>query len=410
MSARVLLLMPTTSYKAEDFLEAAGRLGVEVVVGGEQRSTLEGQVPQSVLTVAFDRPERGLATIVEAHRRAPFAAVIGTDDESTLLAALAGEALGLPHNPPAAARAARDKLESRQRFQAAGLRGPRVRRVGLDEPPEEIAAGLAYPCVLKPLHLAASRGVVRADDPPSFVAAFRRVAAIVHEAESAGQRALLVEDYIPGHEVALEGLLRGGGLEVLAIFDKPDPLEGPFFEETIYVTPSRLPPGVQAALSGEAAAACRALGLREGAVHAELRIHEGQPWMLEVAPRTIGGLCSRTLRFGAGVSLEELILHHALGRKGSLPAREASAAGVMMIPIPRAGVFAGVEGLDEARSVPGIEDLQISVHRGSEILPPPEGHRYLGFIFARGTRPQAVEAALRAAHARLRVRIDAAGG
>lgn len=403
MAPRVLLLMPTTSYKAQDFLDAAGRLGIEVVVGGDARSSLADGAPGTTLALDFERTERGVAAIVEAHRRSPFAAVVGTDDESTVLAAQAGEALGLAHNPPQAARAARDKLESRRRFREAGMRCPGFRELALDADAESVAASLDYPCVLKPRRMAAGRGVLRADDAPSFVAAFRRVAAIVGEAEAPQ---MLVEDYIPGAEVALEGLLDAGRLEVLALFDKPDPLEGPVFEETIYVTPSRLPSDVQSRIAAEAAAACRALGLRHGPVHAELRIRDGVPWILEVAPRTIGGLCSRTLRFGAGESLEQLILRHALGAAGDAPRREGRAAGVMMIPIPRAGVYRGVEGLNEARAVEGVEDVQISAHRGSEIVPLPEGHRYLGFLFARGEEAGEVEAALRRAHGLLRFRID----
>lgn len=406
MTPRVLLLMPTTTYKAEDFLEAATRLGVEVVVGSDHRASLEDRSPGTTMMLDFERPERGLAGVVDVHRSRPFDAVVGTDDEATELAALVGEALGLKHNPPDAVRAARDKFAARNRFRAAGMRCPDFRSLSLDEGVGEIAHDIGYPCVVKPLRLAASRGVLRADDPASLEAAFARVAAIVREAQTPGSSGmLLVEDYIPGVEVALEGLLDGGRLEVLALFDKPDPLEGPVFEETIYVTPSRLPQGVRDDIAQEVSTACRALGLREGPVHAELRIRDGRPWMLEVAPRTIGGLCARTLRFGTGISLEELIVSHALGHDRTTAPRENRAAGVMMIPIPEAGVFAGIDGVGEARAVVGIEDVQISLHRGSEVRPLPEGHQYLGFLFARADDPAGVEAALREAHARLRIRI-----
>jgi biotin carboxylase len=317
MSQRVLLLLPTTSYKARDFLAAAEQLNVDVTVGTERRQALDSVAPGRSLVLDFTRPEASLARIVEAARGAPFRAVLGVDDETTVLAAAAGAALGLPHNPVAAARASRDKYESRKSISAAGLRAPAFRRVGLDEIPEEAARGVAFPCVLKPLGLSASRGVLRADNREEFADAFRTIAAILQRPEiklKGGDTAhLLVEDYIPGVEVAVEGLLDRGRLHVLALFDKPDPLEGPTFEETIYVTPSRLPEPIRAGIAKEVTAGCAALGLREGPVHAELRLHERQPWLLEIAARTIGGLCSRVLRFGTGITLEELILRHALG-------------------------------------------------------------------------------------------------
>jgi biotin carboxylase len=267
-----------------------------------------------------------------------------------------------------------------------------------------------YPCVLKPTFLAASRGVIRADDPAQFLEAWRRIARILKDpavAARGGDAAaqILVEDFVPGEEVALEGLLTRGELRVLALFDKPDLLNGPFFEETIYVTPSRHAAAVQEACAGAAKAAALALGLREGPIHAEIRVDGSRACVIEIAARSIGGLCSRTLRFGTGMSLEELILRHALGREIPGAERDAAAAGVMMIPIPGAGILQEVRGLDAARGVPGIEEVTISAHVGSRIVPLPEGDRYLGFIFSRAATPQRAEAALREGHARLEFRI-----
>jgi biotin carboxylase len=220
---------------------------------------------------------------------------------------------------------------------------------------------MGYPCVLKPLALSASRGVIRADDPAQFVAAVRRIAAILRQMDPApdgdAARVLLVEEFVPGREVALEGLLRGGTLETLALFDKPDPLDGPFFEETLYVTPSRLPDPLQARIRHTAQDACKALGLVEGPVHAELRVNDRGPWIIEVAARSIGGLCSRTLRFGTGMTLEEVILRHALGWPIASLARAGGASGVMMLPIPRAGRLRAVRGRETAERVPGIEEV-----------------------------------------------------
>jgi biotin carboxylase len=242
--------------------------------------------------------------------------------------------------------------------------------------------------------------VIRADTPAQRDAAIARARGIADGGD------LLIEDFVPGAEVALEGLLQAGTLRTLAVFDKPDPLDGPYFEETIYVTPSRLPAGTRDAIVAQAAAAARACGLREGPIHVELRLPAGRdPVVLELAARTIGGLCARTLRFGAGIALEELVLRHALGLSLEDLKRTDAASGVMMLPIPHAGVLRQVAGQGAARAVPGIVGLEISIASGRPVRPLPEGDRYLGFLFARGETPADVEDALRTAHAELDVRI-----
>ncbi len=299
----------------------------------------------------------------------------------------------------------------RELLARGGAPSPAFRVFSLDEAPERRSREVGYPCVLKPTFLAASRGVIRADTPEQFQAAWRRIAAILEAPElvrrgGAAARELLVEDFVPGVEVALEGLLTGGRLRTLALFDKPEPLEGPFFEETIYVTPSRLPETAQASLREAAARGAEALGLKDGPIHAELRWNTEGAWILEIAARSIGGLCARTLSFGAGMSLEELVLRHALGRPLPEASSDERAAGVMMIPIPAAGVLEEVGGLEAARAVPGVVDVTISAHPGQRLVPLPEGSRYLGFLFSRAADPATAEAALRRAHAKLEFRIE----
>jgi biotin carboxylase len=302
--------------------------------------------------------------------------------------------------------ATRDKAALRRALARAEVDQPRFAVVEEGGDVGAAAAEVGLPCVVKPVALSGSRGVIRADTAAEAEAVAGRVRAILTDAGEDCGGPLLVERYVPGAEVAVEGLLRGGQLEVLALFDKPDPLEGPYFEETIYVTPSRLPPAVQSAVVDAAGRAATALGLVEGPVHAELRVgDDGRPWVLEVAARSIGGLCSRALRFGAGVSLEEVILRHALGLPLDELRREGVASGVMMIPIPRTGVLEGVDGQDEARAVSGVEGLEITVARGRTVQALPEGDRYLGFLFARGESPEEVEGTLRTAHGKLEVHI-----
>lgn len=411
MSApRVLLLMPATTYRAGDFIHAALRLGVEVVVGSDQRQTLEEAAPGGTLTLDFRNPEAACRRIVEFARQRPLHAVIGVEDETTLPAARASEALGLPHNPFEAVKATRDKHLARQRLKGSGIRVPEFWRFSTSEDPAAASHRVIYPCVLKPTFLSASRGVIRSNDEKEFVAAFERLQHLLDEPAVRGKGGdaagwILVESYIPGTEVALEGLLTRGELKTLALFDKPDPLEGPFFEETLYVTPSRLPAEVQSQIERCAASTAARLGLREGPVHAELRVNDEGVWPLEVAARSIGGLCSRALRFGAGISLEELILRHALRMDLEAMERERKAAGVMMIPILRAGILRSFTA-ELARKVPGVEELVQSIPLGQELLPLPEGSRYLGFIFARAATPAAVETALREAHRRLEMVIE----
>jgi len=407
---RLLLLLPTTTYRTEAFLEAASRLGVEITVGCDHTQVLAARQPSHNITLDFLHPREAARVAALFARKYPIDAVVGVDDDTAVAAAAISEALGLPHNSVESTLAAKNKHLMREILRRQGVPVPRFAVFSLEEDPADLADRIAYPCVLKPLILAASRGVIRADNRCEFLSAFRRIAAILRQPEVAARgepaRRILVEDFIPGREVALEGLLTNGRLQVLALFDKPDPLDGPFFEETIYVTPSRHPAAVREKIISCAAGTAVALGLREGPVHAELRFNSHGVWMIEMAARSIGGLCSRILRFGAGLSLEELILRHALGMEIESMERERQPAGVMMLPIPTAGILRQVSGKEEAGAVPGIVEVAITAHAGQELVPLPEGARYLGFVFARAETPERVEAALREAQRRLQLTIE----
>jgi biotin carboxylase len=401
--ARVLLLLPSATYRAPDFLAAAVALGVDVVVGSDRRQAMADTLGDRALVVPFGHPEAAAAAIAALHRRTPLDAVVAVDDQGILVAAMASRVLGLAHNPPEAVARTRDKAAMRSALAAAGVRQPDYRVAdGVHADVGALAQAVGLPCVVKPVGLSASRGVIRADTAAEAVVAADRVRIITQDAGEDPARPLLVEHFVAGAEVAVEGLLRGGRLEVLAVFDKPDPLDGPYFEETLYVTPSRLPRATLAALEDLVAAAVAAIGLVEGPVHAEARIDaEARPWLLEVAARSIGGLCGRTLRFGAGVTLEEVILRHALGLPVDGLRRDRTAAGVMMLPVPADGTLEHVGGRPEALAVTGIEALEISVPLGRRVRPLPEGDRYLGFLFARAATPDQVEAALRRAYSAL---------
>lgn len=407
---RLLLFAATTGYQIRVFAEAARRLQVDFTLATDRCHVLEDPWGDQAIPVRFG----DIPASLDALRGRGFDAIAAVGDRPAVLAAEAARALGVPFHPPAAVRACHDKYLARQLFQAAGLPAPQFFRVRVSEPPAAPAARAPYPCVLKPLGLSASRGVIRANHPAEFVAAFARIQALLEKsadirmASEEQNQYLQVEAYIAGREFAVEGIVTRGAPRILAVFDKPDPLEGPFFEETIYVTPSREADAVQRAIRDAVERAARALGLYHGPFHAELRYNDGGPWMLEVAARPIGGLCAKALRFGAGMPLEELILRHAIGEDVSALDLAGGSSGVMMIPIPRGGIYEDVTGVDAARAVAGIEDVIITAKPGQELIPLPDGATYLGFIFARGDGPAAVEAALRQAHAKLDFRIATA--
>src|SRR2546427_338732 len=406
-SPRLLLLLPTVTYRTGAFVEAARRLGTDLTVASERPSTFERANPTGLVTLDFADPTHAAAQAREFARAHPVHGVVAVDDDTAVVAAAIAEALGLRGNPVAAAAAARDKHQQRQLLAGRGLAVPRFELLATQADPEKVASGVSYPCVLKPLRLSASRGVIRADTPAEFVAAFERIKRILEQTGCA--RSLLVEEFVPGREVAVEGLVTQGALQVLALFDKPDPLDGPFFEETIYVTPSRLARTAQQEIAACAQAAVGALGLREGPIHAEVRHNDRGAWLIELAARPIGGRCSGALRFESGetgngrrdTSLEELIIRHALGMELPTLEREHQASGVMMIPVPGAGVLREARGVNAAQAVPLVDEGGVTMHHGQMLVPWPERSRYPGFIFARGETSEAVEAALRAAHARL---------
>ena len=421
-SKRVLILATTTGYQTRMFGDAAEQLGVKLVFATDRCDQLDDPWWDSAIPIRFHQEEQSVQAIVRGVAHAPVAGLLAVGDRATTIAALAAARLGLPGHPPDAAAAARDKRLTRERLLLAGLPVPWFTTIPIEADPSAHAARIAFPAVIKPLVLSGSRGVMRVDTADAFLAAFERLRRLLHatdvrEMQDPGAGRVQVESFIEGREYALEGLLHHGHLQTLAIFDKPDPLDGPFFEETMYVTPSRAAESTQHEIRLAVAAAARALGLHHGPVHAECRVNPRGVFVLEVAARPIGGLCARALAFdgpprpgsgqaGERIGLEALLLRHALGESPDAWVREASASGVMMIPIPRAGVYRRTDGVDDARAVAGIVDIQITAKPDQQLVPLPEGASYLGFIFAKEERAGEVEAALRAAHARLRFVIE----
>jgi hypothetical protein len=409
---RLLLFTSKLGYQTRSFDEAARKLDVALTFVTDRCHQLDDPWGDRAIPVHFESPEAAANAVLEKVRGdGSISGVLVLGDRPSVAAAYVARGLGLLFNHPASVEACRSKLRMREVFRDAGLPVPWFRTMSLHPLPEPALSGVRYPCVLKPLSLSASQGVIRANNREEFLNAARRIQALLQSPEILAAREgnsdhIIVEGYIPGEEVSVEGLLSDGELRILAIFDKPDPLEGPFFEESIYVTPSRVSEAQQSQIEQCATDAVRALGLTQGPVHAEFRINRDGVWPLEVAPRPIGGLCARALRFESSrgeeaIGLEELLLRHAAELPVSDWQRERPASGVMMIPVPKSGVFEAVEGEEAARATPGISELHITARRHDYVVAWPEGSSYLGFLFAKADTPEQVEQALRLAHSKL---------
>ena len=408
---RLLLLHTTTGYSSRAYWTAAKKLGLEFLLGTDRCHILEDPWQDDALPLRFEEVQESAGKIVEHSKRVPIDAIIPLGDRPTRVAAVASRALGLPHNPPEAVEVAGNKHLSRQRFKTFGIRVPHFSCHNFDSNADRLATQTPYPCVLKPLTQTASRGVIRANNNSEFVSAFKQVRALLKQPDIQVLRErtsdeILVEGFIHGQEVAVEGILDQGRLTVVAIFDKPDPLNGPFFEETIYVTPSRLTHGQQSEITHCVESAVQALGLFHGPIHAEVRLNHEGAWMIEVAARSIGGLCSRAVKFESGMTLEEMVIRHALGEDVGSLLQAKMASGVMMIPIPKEGALCHVAGLEEALDTPGVDDIIITAKDNQSLRCLPEGSSYLGFIFATAPASSQVESALRKAYERLEVVIE----
>lgn len=407
MVPHVLLVAVKSGYQTRMFAQAGESLELNCTLATDRCDHLDDPYDDQAIPVRFQDPDGSMRVLADAQSsRSTFTGVVALGDRATLLAALFAERNHIPFHPSYAVQAARSKYLSKELLRSAGLPTAAFRRFALSEDPSAHADSIGYPCVLKPLALSGSRGVIRANDPSEYIDAFHRIQRLMAEPEILEQQEsinqyLLVEQYIPGVEFAVEGLVTQGKLQVLAIFDKPDPLEGPYFEETIYVAPSRQPASVCEEIVNVVERGVRALGLHHGPIHAEVRMNDRGIWLLEVAGRPIGGYCAKALLFKDDVTLEEAILIHAAGGDVTDLELAPGASGVMMIPIPKPGWYRKVTGQEEALQVPGITDVMISAVVGQRMRKLPEANSYLGFIFARAESPELVEAALREANQHL---------
>ena len=399
--SRIVVILPSNTYRAGEFIRASEELGVELIVASEGDAPID--MGDRYIQIDCSDISGAAGSIVSFGDTTPIDGVVAADDAGVVIAATAGKKLGLPANDPDAAKATLDKALMRERLERGEVPQPRWAALGPPDDPSELANSIGYPLVVKPVSLSAGQGVIRVDRPENLVEAVTRVRRILHSAGSPDDT-IVVEEFIDGAEVAVEGLVAAAELVPLAIFDKPDEVEGEGFQETILVTPSRHPPTVQDEILRVAGQAVSALGLAQGPVHIELMVMDDRVKLIEVAARSIGGLCSRSLSFGLmDTSLESLILRNAIARDKPELRRSSRASGVLMIPIPESGELVGFEGLDEVRSLEGISAMEITARPGDVVVPPPEGDRYIGFVFAEGETPRDVEDVLRTAMRTIRV-------
>jgi len=404
---RVLLLIPATSFRTKAFIEAAGMIGVNLTVGSNQSSALAALQQDSFITLDQNSISDAVETVRSFSKTYHIDAVVGVDDESVILSTAIAKELGLHHNSIESVSATRNKFLLRELLAQHAVTQPAYRKISIDEPISNIERSISYPVVVKPVSLAASRGVMRVNDKNELPGAINRIRNLMGTFERNESRYVLIEEYIDGDEVAVEGLLDNGSLRVFAVFDKPDPLTGPFFEETIYTTPSRHKPQILKSIEDAVQRAVHAIGLSSGPIHAEVRFNNTGVYLIELAARSIGGHCSRSLQYvdasqnNRRFSLEEVLLRDALGEPLQAIRREGSATGVMMIPVPARGILREIGGIEKAKKVKYITDVSITAHSGKELIPIPDGGTYPGFIFARAETPERVEQALRDAHALL---------
>jgi biotin carboxylase len=414
----VLLCTTTLGYQARAFDQAARRAGVTLRIVSDRCDHLENPWGDDAVPARFDRNLALVAPVLAALEQTPVDGVLAVGDRPAWLAAHIAHARGLPWHDPEAVAIATHKLRARGRWLAAGLPVPWFVSVPArgDDDLDRLSR-VRFPSVIKPVGLSASRGVVRVDSPAALMAARDRLAALlarpdVRGAGSTDDETLIIEGFVPGHEFALDGVLEQGALRVFALFEKPDPLDGPYFEETIYVTPARLTPARQHVIAGHIARAALALGLHHGPIHAECRVDGDDIVVLEVAPRPIGGLCARAIPVvapdGTGCGLEDVLLAHALGRSLEGYGHQAIASGVLMVPVPSAGHLREVEGTEAVQAMPGVTDVVMTARPGTLLEPLPEGGRYPGFVFAQGEQPDDVIGTLRAASRGLRLVVDRA--
>lgn len=403
MDRWVIVFVSSECRAAMGPLAAAKARHFKTLVAATSRPCVDDDLVDRFLRIP-DRSSKEVAAYVERQCEGLLVSgVLASDDWDVVAAAMIADKLGLRFVGVETALAATNKFLMRQRLRNGGAVVPDFQCFAIGDNAGEIAKSLRFPVVIKPTYGQGSLGVIRADTVDEFEKAFQYTSRIIVDLDMRpsavrDRSGILVEQYIPGEEYTVELLMHEGKPYSLAVFEKPDPLEGPYFEEGIYVTPIRRDEKIRSLLVEAAIRGSRALGIETGPCHCELRLSGELPYILEIAARPIGGFCSQVFADLMGFDLHDLVLQNAVGLPVMPPPiADGVALGVMMLPVPGRGNLARVSGVDRALDIDGIMSVKIHVEAGSRILPYPEQSCYIGTVLATGSSADEVVARLKSA-------------
>ncbi len=379
---KLLLVIPENSYKSNDFVVAAEKLGIDflIITDSEQVSS---KFSDTVIINKFDAElnKNNLKKLKDVTH------VLPVDHSALKFSGYLVDLLEVKGNKLESINLSMNKYESRKIFNS--LLDIKVNNEiikNIDDVNTFINKNGTS--VLKPIYGTASKSVLKINNVEKNKEQIEKLM------QDCFDQDLVIEEYIDGKEYALEGTIINSELKKIVIFDKPVEYKHPYFEESIYITPSELSSEAEKRVVSIVDKACKKIGLEDGPVHVEFKINENQIFIIEINPRMIGGLCSRCLSFGLfKVSLEEIILHAFMNNELKNIELLNNYVGVLMIPTPKSGKFISINK-EELENIPNISNVEITVPEGSDLLEPPYGDKYLGFAFSQGIDKKTVNESL----------------
>ena len=375
---KLLLVIPENSYKSNDFVTSAEKLDLDFLVITDSQQ-VSGQFSDTVIIHSFDEE---LENDVK-EKLQDVTHILPVDHSALKFSAYLVDLLKAKGNNTKSINTAMNKFESRKIFNSISeikIQNAIVKKIE----DIEIFINENGTSVLKPIYGTASKSVIK-------VESFQENKAEVEKLmQDCSDQDLIIEEFVDGSEYALEGNLINSELNKIVIFDKPINYKEPYFEESIYIAPTEIPDKTQKEIVNLIGKACKKLGLENGPVHVEFKIHNKEIFIIEINPRMIGGLCSRCLSFGLfKTSLEEIALHAFLNNELKSIDLLSNFVGVLMIPTPISGKFISINK-NELESIPNVSGVEITVSENSNLLEPPFGDKYLGFVFSQGDSKEKV--------------------
>ena len=375
---KLLLVIPENSYKSNDFVTSAEKLDLDFLVITDSQQ-VSGQFSDTVIIHSFDKE---LENDVR-EKLQDVTHILPVDHSALKFSAYLVDLLNAKGNNTKSINTAMNKFESRNIFNS--ISEIKIQNAIVNKIEDiEIFINENGTSVLKPIYGTASKSVIK-------VESFQENKAEVEKLmQDCSDQDLIIEEFVDGSEYALEGNLINSELNKIVIFDKPINYKEPYFEESIYIAPTEIPDKTQKEIVNLIGKACKKLGLENGPVHVEFKIHNKEIFIIEINPRMIGGLCSRCLSFGLfKTSLEEIALHAFLNNELKSIDLLSNFVGVLMIPTPISGKFISINK-NELESIPNVSGVEITVSENSNLLEPPFGDKYLGFVFSQGDSKEKV--------------------